>query len=102
MATNSSRESASSTKYVYPPPIVLLGKKDFKPFNEILLSIGQRVNMTEELVYSISTKNPDLQKTYDLRFAGVDLDKRPPLKGYEPSDLLSPSKTPSSSLPLRC
>ena len=99
MATNSSRESASSTKYVYPPPIVLLGKKDFKPFNEILLSIGQRVNMTEELVYSISTKNPDLQKTYDLRFAGVDLDKRPPLKGYEPSDLLSPSKTPSSSLP---
>ena len=97
MATNSSRESASSSKFVYPPPIVLLGKRDFKPFNDILLSIGQRVNMTEELVYSISTKNPDLQKTYDLRFAGVDSEKRPPLTGYEASDLLSPSKTPSSS-----
>ena len=99
MASNSSRDSASSTKYVYPPPIVLRGKKDFKQFNDVLLSIGQRVNMTEELVYSISTKNTDLQKTYDLRFEGVDSEKRPPLTGYEANDFLSPNKSPTGSLP---
>ena len=55
--------------------------------------------MTEELVYSISTKNTDLQKTYELRFEGVDLEKRPPLTGYEASDLLSPNKSPTGPLP---
>jgi hypothetical protein len=99
MASNSSRDSASSTKFVYPPPIVLRVKRDFKQFNDVLLSIGQRVNMTEELVYSISTKNTDLQKTYDLRFEGVDLERRPPLTGYEANDFLSPNKSPTGSSP---
>ena len=96
MATNSSKlqEYTSTSKYVFPPVVALRSKTDFPLFNTKLMEIAQALGMTEEVVYSISLQNSDLQKTFELRFAGVAAELRAPLTGYMTADYTSPSAGP--------
>ena len=90
-ATQKEQVFSSTAKYVFPATVKILCKGDFKIFNEKLMEIGQALGMTEELVFSISTKNPELQKTYDMRFKGVANEQKAPLTGYMTADPATPA-----------
>ena len=96
-ATQKEQVFSSTAKYVFPATVKILCKGDFKIFNEKLMEIGQALGMTEELVFSISTKNPELQKTYDMRFKGVANEQKAPLTGYMTADSATPAAGASST-----